>query len=89
MFNLLTSGAEKVFGVFTKLVGFLTSDFVVGFGLAAGAVLSLFSSYGGLEGVIERIKKVFTDVVGHVKDFANSIGFSDKIEALKGALSGL
>lgn len=56
---------------------------------AAVAILSLTSSYGGLGGVLERVGKVFSDTVKHVKDFANSIGFSDKIQKLKDAFSHL
>lgn len=57
--------------------------------IVTGLVLSLTSSYGGLSGVLERVKKVFSDTIQHVKDFADSIGFSDKIAALKDALGGL
>lgn len=71
------------------LVNFLSSNAVVGFAAVTAAVVSLFSAYGGLEGVLQRVGQVFSDTVEHVKNFANSIGFSDKLDALKDAFGRL
>lgn len=57
--------------------------------IAVAAIASLSSAYGGLGGVLKRIGKVFSDTVKHVKDFADKIGFSDKIEVLKDSFSHL
>ena len=61
----------------------------VAIGLIVAAIASLTSSYGGLGGVIERVGKVFGDAIKGMKDFANSIGFSDKIDKLKKSLSNM
>jgi len=86
--SALVDGAGK-FKAFGTAVQGVTGISTAGFAAITAAILSLTSSYGGLGGAVKRIGQVFSDAVKGVKDFANSIGFSDKIEKLKKSLSNM
>lgn len=58
-------------------------------GLVATAIASLTSAYGGLGGVIERIKKVFSDAWGVAKQFFEATGAAGAVERLKEAFGKL
>ena len=79
------SSAGAAFGGFMESVSAIAGPLAI----VIAAVLSLTSSYGGLGGVLKRVGKVFSDTVKHVKDFADKIGFSEKIEKLKDAFGHL
>lgn len=53
------------------------------------AIYSIVESFGGVEGAIERVKQVFTNIIDTVKTSIANLGIGEKIEALKGKLSGL
>lgn len=76
--------AAKVAGLGSKLSG-LAGPIAI----AVAAIASLSSSYGGLGGVLKRVGQVFTDAIKGIRDFADKIGFSDKIEKLKDAFGHL
>lgn len=50
--------------------------------VAIAAVTSLSSAYGGIGGVLKRIGQIFSDTAKHVKEFADRIGFSEKLQVL-------
>jgi hypothetical protein len=71
----------KVVGVLEKLGKAIFS--FKGIGVITAVVIALSSAYGGLGGAIKRVGEMFGQAFEKVKIFADSIGFSDKINALK------
>lgn len=58
-------------------------------GLVAASVTSLVESFGGFKGLLEELKGRFEPIIEKFKEFAESIHFSERIDALKSAFSGL
>ena len=52
-------------------------------------VVSLTSAYGGLGGVIERIKQVFSDAFGIIKAVMDKLGATESLNAVKDAFGRL
>lgn len=52
-------------------------------------VASLCSSYGGLQGVMQKVSSVFKKVIDNVKEFAKNIGFDKALDNLKTAFGNL
>ena len=81
-------GAGK-FKAFSTALKSMTGLGVGGFALLATAILSLTSAYGGLGGVIERIKKVFSDAWDVMKKVFDLVGGNEAIQRCKDAFSHL
>ena len=47
------------------------------------AIYSLTSSYGGLDGALQNLKRGFNDLITHLKKFAEAIGIFDLLENLR------
>lgn len=75
-------GAGKFTAFNTALKG-MTGIGSVGFGLIATAIASLTSSYGGLGGVLERIKKMFSDMIDIAKNVMDALGANEALQAAR------
>ena len=53
------------------------------------AVMSFTASFGGVEGAMAKLKEVFTDIGNSIKEFADRMNISERIQALKDSVSDL
>ena len=89
-------GTSLGFGDMFKGVASWVGNIAGPFAAITAVVLSLTSAYGGLGGVLERVKKVFTDAWDIIKKFyeaseiANAIAYlKEQFGRLKDALKGI
>lgn len=89
------SGLASVAGgvaTFVSAIGGLGTAILPIVGIAsavATAIYSLVQSYGGLEGTITKIKETVGGIVDAIKQKAESIHLTEKVDKLKEAIKGL
>lgn len=49
----------------------------------AAAVYSIVESFGGVEGAVQRVKEMFTNIMDNIKHKIEEVGIGEKIEKLK------
>lgn len=83
-FAVLVDGSDKLKTIVYPIEKAAKAIFSFkGVGVITAVVIALSSAYGGLGGAIKRVGEMFSQAFEKVKIFADSIGFSDKINALK------
>ena len=75
----------KAFGGFIDKISGVAGPIAI----VVAVITALSSAYGGLGGVIERIKKVFSDAWGVAKQFFEATGAAGAVERLKEAFGKL
>lgn len=88
-FSKLFAGAEGGTTIFSVLAGVLSGPVLAAIGAVAAAIGALLFAYDGVAGVVEKIKETATNVINSLKEKADKLGISEKIEKLKTAFDNL
>ena len=88
-FSKMFAGTEGGISIFAQLASVLSGPVLIAIGAVVAAIGALTFAYGGIEGVINKIKETATNVINNLKEKADELGLTEKIEKLKAAFEKL